>query len=458
MFVGWISQEWAEVILSVIKDLRNCGHPTVLVDVTKFTYPITQRKVEDLLALGGLAGEIGVSRLSSSSDDMNQEEFMPFLENSVDSELLTKYRGRVPTWAQPMVKMEKDYLIKIGLDLLRRLAQLNSRDAVWILPNGRFSHQRALSLASKIYAQHTFFYEQSKLPNRYFFRPYSPHDRRSLETDFRRFSVGELMMQRGSVEELLENWRNPSSGVNRFNRRFDSSSSNAELALRKRRLAVFFTSSKDEFEALGGDWGFFGWHDQYHAFQGLGKMLIDLGFDVAVRIHPNLATKSSDDIRLDIDGARALSNVTGGVVFGPYSPVDSYRLLEDAELVIVARSTIGLEALALGKRVIHVADALYGFLPELRKFGSENTREDLDKVLNSPQPSSESAIQYLAFLFLRDRQRYSLPVLRDISFIGRLLALVTPGTVLFFLSLLVVRLGTFGSSVVLRRRLRRSFG
>jgi len=112
-----------------------------------------------------------------------------------------------------------------------------------------------------------------------------------------------------------------------------------------RRRVVYFSSSDDEYAAISdmvlpGLWG-----RQVDAIQDVAAICNTIDdVELIIRIHPNLAKKSSAE-RKRWSGF-ANSNVR---VIPPESNVDSYALLDSADIVVTYGSTIGIEAAYWGK-------------------------------------------------------------------------------------------------------------
>jgi hypothetical protein len=205
--------------------------------------------------------------------------------------------------------------------------------------------------------------------DRYFSGQYPIHDRVSRQSEFNRM---ELDSQ--TVKKLSDAWLKPrvesNSSVNAFASRWKDS---AEV---KRFTNVFFTSSSDEYWALGTKWQEDSWLDQYEAFDAILSELETLGeSSFAIRVHPNLINKSVGHFVRESDRLKWITaRHPSLVIFMPHDSVNSYKLLEHSTRVFVSMSTIGLEASASGKSVWATSANSYDLVSDIRRIFS---REDL---------------------------------------------------------------------------------
>ena len=123
-----------------------------------------------------------------------------------------------------------------------------------------------------------------------------------------------------------------------------------------RHNVVVFTSSEDEFAAIGDQW-----QNPTYANQreGVERLVADLpardpNVHVTIRMHPNqgrLKNRHTDALR-----AMVGEHVT---VIPPEGTVDSYELLRAATVVVTFGSTIGIEAVFWGKPSILLGPSFY---------------------------------------------------------------------------------------------------
>ena len=76
---------------------------------------------------------------------------------------------------------------------------------------------------------------------------------------------------------------------------------------------------------------------------------------------------------------------------------DTFKLIENAQLVFSLRSTVSLEAAMMGKRSLTAVKTFFSDIT-MRIFLNpyETSTDELKKILNEEPPSDEKLIQYLA--------------------------------------------------------------
>lgn len=122
-----------------------------------------------------------------------------------------------------------------------------------------------------------------------------------------------------------------------------------------RRRIVYFSSSDDEYAATADVVTPSCWGEQIPAVQALISACEGLNdVELIIRMHPHLAKKSSAE--------RARWYGLGGKnthIIPAESDVDSYALLDSADVVVVYLSTIGIESAYWGKPSILIGPAIY---------------------------------------------------------------------------------------------------
>ena len=124
-------------------------------------------------------------------------------------------------------------------------------------------------------------------------------------------------------------------------------------------MVVFFSSSGDEIAELELDWTcFFG--GQGNALRLLAEQCRQLpGYSLVVRTHPHNRFKPAHDVdQWTADVVAAAPDVH----LDQHSPVDSYELMRQADIVVTYGSTTGVEAAFAGKPVIVMGPSAYDLL------------------------------------------------------------------------------------------------
>lgn len=150
---------------------------------------------------------------------------------------------------------------------------------------------------------------------------------------------------------------------------------------------VIFTSSEDEFAAIGDQWSNTIYANQC---EGIERLVADLrahnpNVHVTIRMHPNQA-------RLDNPQTNALRTMRREhvTVVLPEEKVDSYELLRAASVVVTFGSTIGIEAVYWGKPSVLLAPSLYGNLGAAVRVHSHE--EALRVILGPPSLGDRSMV------------------------------------------------------------------
>jgi hypothetical protein len=271
------------------------------------------------------------------------------------------------------------------------------------IPNGRFPTQAGPAQVAQEHGVGVFFYERGNVPHRMYLQRFKPQDRIARFVQFQ-----ELLESNGRPEFLesgvrwLEDRRNPQSGAHAFGQLWNSSKE-LEKGGRPKKLTVF-TSSQDEFLALGPSWHIHEWSSQWDAIKGITRIFLELDFEIEIRVHPNLATKSRlaflDEIKEIEDFRTKYPSIK---IHMHDSKANSYDLIEDSEVVAVWDSTIGLEAVAMGVPVISFAATYYDLCVHTLKYHSPKSKVDLAE-LNRPQEAlKETALLFMGYLVLADQ-------------------------------------------------------
>lgn len=142
-----------------------------------------------------------------------------------------------------------------------------------------------------------------------------------------------------------------------------------------KRLVVFFSSSGDEFAELELEWSeYFGGQPQaLLALAQACRQHDDVTF--VVRSHPHKRRKAREDVR---DWHMAVAAAQPDMHLDEFSDVDSYALMQQADVVVTYGSTTGVEAAALGRAVIVMGPSAYD---ELGCAVRPRTQAELEQAL-----------------------------------------------------------------------------
>ena len=179
------------------------------------------------------------------------------------------------------------------------------------------------------------------------------------------------------------------------------------------RWVVFFTSSDDEYVAVGDKYVNRAFPEQIDAIRAVEKALAELpGHRLCVRVHPNVATKSREQVAF----WRGLK-VPRGIVVAADEDFDTYAMLERAAVACSYGSTVGIEATYWRKPSLLMGRSIYDRLgATFNAEGIDDARKFLAQPVVYPQ---RGALMYGAFF-----ARYGTPYQHyraDDLFMGRIL-------------------------------------
>ncbi len=141
-----------------------------------------------------------------------------------------------------------------------------------------------------------------------------------------------------------------------------------------RRNIVIFSSSDDEFVAIGDCWTNHLYENQVEAVQEIAESMQVAAPDVHLylRVHPN--QKKIDNARKRAMMTLDLENLT---VIRPESPIDSYAMLLACDTVVSFGSSIGIEGVFHGKPSVLLGPCFYRDLGGVYRPEDHNAAIDL---------------------------------------------------------------------------------
>lgn len=176
----------------------------------------------------------------------------------------------------------------------------------------------------------------------------------------------------------------------------EAQSKGASLADRPEgTLVVFFSSSGDEIAELDIDWDeYFGGQGQ--ALEAVARICRELpDTTLVVRSHPHKRMKPARDVH---DWLADVARAQPDIHLDPFSPVDSYTLMRQADVVVTYGSTTGIEAAYAGKPVIVMGPSIYDQIGAATPVHSE---ADLRAALNAPTPPDPERAAAFGLLMMR---------------------------------------------------------
>ncbi len=308
------------------------------------------------------------------------------------------------------------------------------------VPNGRFPHQVVMQYYSNKFSDQIFYYERGLTDKKYFLENYMSQNRKATIKHFnsKPLFLWDNLFAKNYISNL-DSLQNKTD----FNKNW-SLNSKASDNIGEDFVAIFL-SSIDEFAALGNDWNRRDHLNQYDAIKSLVKNCPE-HTPLIVRCHPNLITKSLNYLLRELRFLFEMRKITPSMkVVSPTSNISSYSIVKRSRYVIVWDSTIGLEAAALGKVVINLAPSLYSESIDTIDLSTKQ----LDKLtvnFTNYMPNRDFALNFINFLFLRNKDLEPLSNENSSKYIKSILTFPTGGGTSYLFDRII-----FSSNVIFNR-------
>ena len=231
--------------------------------------------------------------------------------------------------------------------------------------NGRLPLQVAVVEAAKKFNYSVVFWELGMRANNMYIGNNTPQDWRSIKDFHESFTPSSAQLL--TAKDWLTRRTHVVAGSDRFStnlfsKRFDASKSSlGEGGPRQSSQLSFFTSSQDEYWALGDLWPKSDWGNQYSAF----NQIMDAAGETralrpVVRMHPNTIEKSPKYVLSEVRSVSRLKALHPDLrIVWPHQSENSYDLACASQWVVVWNSTMGMEAMFLGCNVRHLAESSF---------------------------------------------------------------------------------------------------
>ena len=451
IFLYWRSQFWLDAIASLISSHVEFGDQVMVVDGSHLHLPKQapwsiggrvirpagiQAQLEPIFANLG-ASYMAFPKESPNFEALTPEDLLP-LQIAVNSSMNNTFRSSFlggQSWLERLVERRMLMETKRVFSSATLFLRSNKPDLVYVT-NGRLSSQRAISLACEKLEIEPRFLEHSEFPGGLFNRSYRPHDRIAFQADSMAIAKE---LDPLDVEGHVANWtglrRAARSVTNPFNSRWQIGHARKEVELDGRPIALFLTSSSDEFESLDLDWKEGEWDNQYAAFESTWQSLKTQGFRPVLRIHPNLGNKKPSDALHELRLVKKfhLSNKDFRI-FDHNSRVSTYELVALSSVIVVYNSTVGLEASLESKHTITLNSCWYDNCADVLKVHSEAALREIPAYL-SRQVVPAGAKQWIAAQAALDAivPRSSKPALGQAKFIIQVLRSILDNSLFWLL-------------------------
>jgi hypothetical protein len=327
------------------------------------------------------------------------------IKDAIHGALVTYFRHHKPLQE---VKRSRRAHSKLQLEV-RMLAErlitvLDGRPLVEraFVPNGRFPAQKISENIFRNRHIETWHYERGEPPRGVYLQTYPPQDRiRSQEMAIEMSKKGTNDEIRACAEDWLIGRADPNSGFNEFSYLWKGKPSDEKsLQTAGLKIAGFFSSSQDEFLHLGKDWQRHSWPSQVVAFDVTMSRLEKLGYEIFLRVHPNLATKAHSYFKFERSEFEWLQKRHPNLrIYWHDVPINTYDLLRTIDLCFVWDSTVGLEASTLGIPTWSFATTRYGLVADVREALDEKQLpiSDFEWVVDK-----RGAFSFINYLIHRD--------------------------------------------------------
>jgi hypothetical protein len=318
--------------------------------------------------------------LPNTLDELRSIEYRGFdVGMAVASSLITKTGNSRMRPSDHRVAVRKTLQGAIAAyDFVHSTLEREKPDLVYIF-NGRFAYERAVLRACQDLGVQYLIHERGSSPHHFYLRPYIPQDRVRLQEDL--LTAWNAVMDRDEARSRARRWfeerrqGQPRDWPSFTEKQVRSRLPNIPMG---KRLIAYFSSSDDEYEAIGNEYRWEGWTDQLHAFRALVDAVGGLGdAHLVLRVHPHLTTKHASERDRWL---RVAGNSPWVTVIPPESEADTYALVDAASVVVSAGSTVGIEAVYWSRPSILLGPSEYDALGAVHR---ANDRTALHELLAS---------------------------------------------------------------------------
>lgn len=269
-------------------------------------------------------------------------------------------------------------------------ALIRERDLTTVVVyNGRFMHDRAVAAAAQQLGVRVLYYDTGGYQTDFDLTDATTHDWAHLQERMMRMYDSWDPEER---DELGSSWFiDRQTHADENNRLFTGHQTKGHLegVPDEGTLVVYFSSSGDEIAELDLDWAEY-LHSQEAALLELARACRGrAGTRLVVRTHPHMRLKPAEDLA---EWMAAVEAAAPDAHFDPYSAVDSYALMERADIVFTYGSTSGVESAFLGRPVVVMGPSAYDLLGCASRISSAS---EIRPLLDTPPtPNPGAAIPY----------------------------------------------------------------
>jgi hypothetical protein len=262
---------------------------------------------------------------------------------------LTKHTDRIRLMLESTIQV---------FNFSKELLRLEQPDIVYTF-NGRLCNSRAVLSAARLSDVEIRLHETGSSKDRYTAYPFLPHDRHNIQKMMKSAWVSADRSCRDKIAgEFFINRRNskiPYGHVFTDRRKLGATPEIKKGA----KVVTYFSSSDDEFMAVGDVFKWVGWKNQLEAVEDLISLCSEIGgIELFIRLHPHLEKKSIEDQERWL----ALQRFPGVKLISFDSDVDTYAMIDNSDVVVSGGSTVGIEAVYWERPSICLGPSFYSEL------------------------------------------------------------------------------------------------
>jgi hypothetical protein len=401
--IGFDYNSWLQhnfTTIEVLSRLHELGHETHYVQAVNSFYPdygkpyfgkygLIQNSLLDLFSIKhsvrlSSAGrrmvpdnEVSkVIKVAKTATNISQIRDLKLSNICIGYPIISTIASELKTSEIP-IKLLRSMSVRYILEYVRVLSSTydlmqSLRTDVLVLFNGRFVREHATAEAANLLGIKVIFHESSQ-PGTYSISYHKPHCSVGAFKDYREFSS---VISSESETQIGNNWfeerisgRSPAS--RRFQLRWKSSTDQLD-AFKNAKYVAIFPTSDEEFLGLSQEWDLPTGMSQIEWIRSISLEIEKFGFEIVIRLHPNLQHKSRTLLRqwLQLEKSSKIR------VIHPNAPLNSYELVRNSELVITCGSTIAVEAAYMDIPVMSVGNGIY------EQFGIVERFHNLNEISN----------------------------------------------------------------------------
>ncbi|MAO41303.1 MAG: hypothetical protein CMK70_14200 [Pseudohongiella sp.] len=297
----------------------------------------------------------------NTADDLRAYKYKSYNAGlSALSSLVSHTKSSSPDFLYNKKLLRKILISGISIyEYVGSILRLSNPDLVYFF-NGRFANNRAILDAAQEQNVNLMIHERGANKNKYVTRPFMPHDFEKIRTEIsqawshihnaEKYGISKDFFE-GKRKGLEQGWKSFTKGQKQ-----GVTLSNFGMS---RKLITYYSSSDDEFVAVGEIVKWDRWPDQLSAVRDLIDIVRNnKSLALVIRIHPHMAEKHEDDLKpwLDLDLPENARIVL------PTDELDTYSQIEESDVVVTCGSTVGIESVYWGTPSVCLGPSLYSQL------------------------------------------------------------------------------------------------